>query len=114
MLFSCGTHLLLFTLCPCIHYFVVADAFCLYLYFLSLRDGCPCFRECKIHLSYTVLQLNSPVGHNGAGKSTTISMLVGLLLPTSGDALVFGKNIITEMVTIFLFLIKCIICYPSP
>lgn len=38
-------------------------------------------------------------GHNGAGKSTTISMLVGLLHPTSGDALVFGKNIMTEMVS---------------
>ncbi|KAK7843984.1 abc transporter a family member 1 [Quercus suber] len=36
-------------------------------------------------------------GHNGAGKSTTISMLVGLLTPTSGDAMVFGKNIITDM-----------------
>ena len=37
-------------------------------------------------------------GHNGAGKSTTISMLVGLLPPTSGDALVFGKSILTDMV----------------
>lgn len=40
-------------------------------------------------------------GHNGAGKSTTISMLVGLIPPTCGDALVFGKNIITEMVICF-------------
>lgn len=38
-------------------------------------------------------------GHNGAGKSTTISMIVGLLSPTSGDALVLGKNILTDMVT---------------
>ncbi|KAL6272895.1 hypothetical protein ACE6H2_023587 [Prunus campanulata] len=42
-------------------------------------------------------QILALLGHNGAGKSTTISMLVGLLRPTSGDALVFGKNIITEM-----------------
>ncbi|KAK4797503.1 hypothetical protein SAY86_029829 [Trapa natans] len=42
-------------------------------------------------------QILSLLGHNGAGKSTTISMLVGLLRPTSGDALVFGKNINTEM-----------------
>ncbi|WJZ94126.1 hypothetical protein VitviT2T_013011 [Vitis vinifera] len=42
-------------------------------------------------------QILALLGHNGAGKSTTISMLVGLLPPTSGDALVFGKNIITEM-----------------
>lgn len=42
-------------------------------------------------------QILALLGHNGAGKSTTISMLVGLLPPTSGDALVFGKNITTEM-----------------
>ncbi|XP_059646285.1 ABC transporter A family member 1 isoform X5 [Cornus florida] len=42
-------------------------------------------------------QIFALLGHNGAGKSTTISMLVGLLPPTSGDALVFGKNILTDM-----------------
>lgn len=42
-------------------------------------------------------QILSLLGHNGAGKSTTISMLVGLLPPTSGDALVFGKSILTNM-----------------
>ncbi|XP_022152229.1 ABC transporter A family member 1 isoform X2 [Momordica charantia] len=42
-------------------------------------------------------QILALLGHNGAGKSTTISMLVGLLPPTAGDALVLGKNIITDM-----------------
>ncbi|WOK95547.1 ABC transporter A family member 1 [Canna indica] len=42
-------------------------------------------------------QILALLGHNGAGKSTTISMLVGLLPPTSGDAVVFGKNITTNM-----------------
>ncbi|WCJ33447.1 ATP-binding cassette sub-family A member 2 [Euphorbia peplus] len=42
-------------------------------------------------------QILALLGHNGAGKSTTISMLVGLLAPTSGDALMFGKNILTDM-----------------
>lgn len=42
-------------------------------------------------------QILALLGHNGAGKSTTISMLVGLLPPTSGDALIFGKNILTDM-----------------
>ncbi|XP_048142031.1 LOW QUALITY PROTEIN: ABC transporter A family member 1 [Rhodamnia argentea] len=42
-------------------------------------------------------QILALLGHNGAGKSTTISMLVGLLSPTSGDALVLGRNITTEM-----------------
>uniref|UniRef100_A0A804HMU2 ABC transporter domain-containing protein n=1 Tax=Musa acuminata subsp. malaccensis TaxID=214687 RepID=A0A804HMU2_MUSAM len=52
-------------------------------------------------------QILALLGHNGAGKSTTISMLAGLLPPTSGDAVVFGKNIITNMYTTITFL------YPS-
>ncbi|PON86894.1 ABC transporter A, ABCA [Trema orientale] len=42
-------------------------------------------------------QILALLGHNGAGKSTTISMLVGLVPPTSGDALVFRQNIISDM-----------------
>jgi len=30
------------------------------------------------------------LGHNGAGKSTTISMLTGLLTPSEGEAQIFG------------------------
>ncbi|CAM9002500.1 unnamed protein product [Rhodiola kirilowii] len=52
-------------------------------------------------------QILALLGHNGAGKSTTISMLVGLLPPTSGDALVFGKNITTEMVDVRKILGVC-------
>ncbi|MBN1823467.1 MAG: ABC transporter ATP-binding protein [Endomicrobiales bacterium] len=36
------------------------------------------------------------LGANGAGKSTTIRMLCGLLEPTSGDALVAGHSILGE------------------
>ncbi len=32
------------------------------------------------------------LGPNGSGKSTTIKLLLGLLFPTSGEALVFGGN----------------------
>jgi len=36
------------------------------------------------------------LGANGAGKSTTIRMLCGILEPTSGDALVGGYSIVNE------------------
>ncbi len=36
------------------------------------------------------------LGANGAGKSTTIRMLIGVLEPTSGDALVDGYSIMKE------------------
>lgn len=53
-----------------------------------------------IYLNFGILTSHNIFeGHNGAGKSTTISMVVGLLSPTSGDALVLGKNILTDMVT---------------
>ena len=32
------------------------------------------------------------LGHNGAGKSTTIDLLLGLKKPDSGTALMFGKE----------------------
>lgn len=36
-------------------------------------------------------QVTVLLGHNGAGKSTSINMLVGLTTPTSGDALMCGQ-----------------------
>ena len=36
------------------------------------------------------------LGPNGSGKTTTIRMLLGLLQPTEGDALVLGKSIRTQ------------------
>ena len=36
------------------------------------------------------------LGANGAGKSTTIRMLCGLLLPSSGSATVGGEDVATN------------------
>ena len=36
------------------------------------------------------------IGPNGAGKSTTIRLLLSLIHPTSGDAKVFGKNVVSH------------------
>src|SRR4030042_4372795 len=36
------------------------------------------------------------LGPNGSGKSTTIRMLCGILVPTSGKAMVYGYDVIKE------------------
>ncbi len=36
------------------------------------------------------------IGPNGAGKSTTIRLLLSLIHPTSGNARVFGKDVVTH------------------
>ena len=40
------------------------------------------------------------LGGNGAGKTTIISMLMGLLIPTSGNIKILGKDIITDRYSI--------------
>ena len=42
-------------------------------------------------------QIFALLGHNGAGKSTTISMLSGLTPPTAGDAWAYGSSITTDL-----------------
>ena len=45
-------------------------------------------------------ELFSLLGINGAGKTTTIKMLCGLTTPTSGDATLLGKSILTDLADI--------------
>ncbi|XP_076337701.1 ATP binding cassette subfamily A member 3 isoform X2 [Tachypleus tridentatus] len=45
-------------------------------------------------------QITALLGHNGAGKSTTISMLTGLFPATSGTALVNGYDISNEILEV--------------
>ena len=42
-------------------------------------------------------QIFALLGHNGAGKSTTISMLTGLLKPSAGNASVFEHDMFNQM-----------------
>ncbi|XAR68503.1 Maltose-transporting ATPase [Bertholletia excelsa] len=63
--------------------------------YTTKKGSCCAVKSLKLTLYEN--QILALLGHNGAGKSTTISMLVGLLPPTSGDALVFGKNILNDM-----------------
>lgn len=37
------------------------------------------------------------LGHNGAGKTTAIYMLTGMLHMTSGEASIYGKNVKREI-----------------
>ena len=39
----------------------------------------------------------SLLGHNGAGKTTAIYMLTGMLMPSEGDARVYGASVKKEL-----------------
>ena len=45
-------------------------------------------------------QITSFLGHNGAGKTTAISILTGLFPPTKGTARIYSQDIRTQMSTI--------------
>ncbi|XP_055359678.1 retinal-specific phospholipid-transporting ATPase ABCA4-like isoform X2 [Betta splendens] len=50
-----------------------------------------------LSISFYQDQITSFLGHNGAGKTTTMSVLTGLYPPTSGTALINGRDIRTDM-----------------
>lgn len=65
----------------------------------NLRKVYPDGKTAVVGLSLQMYQdqITVLLGHNGAGKSTVMSMLTGLLEPTSGSAIVNGFNIRTDM-----------------
>ncbi|XP_039280718.1 phospholipid-transporting ATPase ABCA1 isoform X2 [Nilaparvata lugens] len=50
-----------------------------------------------LSLNFYEGQITSFLGHNGAGKTSTISMLTGLFPPSSGTAKIYGLDIRTDM-----------------
>lgn len=54
----------------------------------------------QLYLTVTQGEFFGFIGPNGAGKSTTIRTLLGLIAPTSGSAMIFGKDITKEKETI--------------
>jgi ABC-2 type transport system ATP-binding protein len=54
----------------------------------------------KLNLAVPMGSICGFLGANGAGKSTTIKLLLGLVQPTSGVGTVFGKNIVNDSVAI--------------
>jgi len=51
----------------------------------------------NLNLSLYESQITCLLGHNGAGKSSTISVLTGLFPPTSGDCYIYGKSITNQL-----------------
>uniref|UniRef100_H0XJ34 ABC transporter domain-containing protein n=1 Tax=Otolemur garnettii TaxID=30611 RepID=H0XJ34_OTOGA len=75
---------------------------------IQIQNLCKVFRvnnENKVAIKDLSLnlyegQITVLLGHNGAGKSTTLSILSGLYPPTSGKAYINGYNISRQMVQI--------------
>lgn len=51
----------------------------------------------KLSLSIKEGEVFTFLGHNGAGKTTAIQMLTGVIQPTSGDAIMYGSSILTNI-----------------
>lgn len=64
---------------------------------LSKRFGSDYVAVQPIHLNMYDNQITVLLGHDGAGKSTTMAMLTGMLAPTSGTALIAGHDVRTEL-----------------
>ncbi len=69
---------------------------------IEIKELTKCYREKVVvdQLSFSINQgeFFALLGQNAAGKTSTIKMLCGLLLPTDGDALLDGKSIVENQV----------------
>ncbi|CAD5121577.1 DgyrCDS10076 [Dimorphilus gyrociliatus] len=51
----------------------------------------------KLNMDIYEGQITALLGHNGAGKSTAMAMLTGLLKPSDGNAYIYGHSIKTDI-----------------
>jgi ABC-2 type transport system ATP-binding protein len=58
------------------------------------------------HLDLTIAdgEIMGIIGHNGAGKSTTLKMILGLVSPTSGQVKVMGRDMAKESTAVKQFI----------
>lgn len=65
-----------------------------------MRNLCKQFGDFKavsdLSLSLNQNQVFALLGHNGAGKTTVINMLTGMLKPTSGEAWINGYSLLND------------------
>src|SRR5256885_5957238 len=64
---------------------------------IEVKDLCKSFKDFRAvdHLTLSVMQgeIFGLLGPNGSGKTTTINMISGLSIPTSGEVRVMGNNV---------------------
>ena len=70
---------------------------------VSVRGLCKSFGDIHavdgLEVQFKYNQITSFLGHNGAGKTTSIEVLTGLMAPDSGDAILCGSSIVHDMVS---------------
>lgn len=71
---------------------------CSHIFFKRFCEAVSCDRERSSNaLKKIINALNSVILAAGAGKTSLISMLTGLVSPTSGSASIYGKSISVDM-----------------
>ena len=73
------------------------DGMCTFLLVIYSRLQC-CI--VGLYLSMYEDQITALLGHNGAGKSTLVACLTGLTPTTSGDASIYGRQIVNDIANI--------------
>lgn len=64
---------------------------------ITLKDVCKNYGSFGLHLSMEIPEgsVTGLIGKNGAGKSTVMKLILGLIRPDSGEVLVFDKDACT-------------------